>query len=374
MLIMLSLASCNSYADIFPVSSSSEPALTNTVEPDESVYVPEITPTIAPTSTAIPYHQLGFINLSDHNSNLRVRTGPDTTYDYIGGICHGLTVRIFTEIDGWYEIEFDGETAYCSKDYIIIDNDLSEPLRPQYCINIAGITKKANREIPDGESYSIGDSVDITGDGISDGVAVDTDKDKSADSVEIQTQDDLIDITYYSPDIFHNIDLATEENQFDKKIYTSYNVLLQREVYEALRKAQDKFKEDGYYIKIYDAYRPLRYQETLYNLCGDTKFFNNTTTGSNHNRGAALDMTLVDSTGEEIEMPSKMHDFSQNAHRDNPDVSTEAAANLDYMTSVMLNCGFSTYAYEWWHFNYINAKNYELSDYQDLEMVKIRKK
>lgn len=373
-LICLLLISCNGYADIFSVSNESNNSAVSSTGLSTPYQAIVATPTIAPTHTPLPYHQLGFVNLNDHTSNLCVRTGPDTTYPIIGAICHGLSVRIFTEIDGWYEIEFDGVVGYCSSDFIIIDSGLSEPLRTEYCIIVANKTITELRELPEGLVCAVGDDVDITGDGIVDGYAVDENDDGSADAVKIEAVDSLVDVTFYSPDIFHDVDLATTANQFGEKVYTSYNVLLQKEVYDALSTAQEEFKLDGYYIKIYDAYRPLRYQKILYNLSGDSKFFNNSEAGSNHNRGAALDMTLVDVNGKELEMPTSVHEYSQSAYRDNVNISATAATNLEYMTSIMLSCGFSTYSYEWWHFNYINAKNYPLSDYTDAEMIKIRKK
>ncbi len=104
LILVLLLSGCSKISQVFSTASMTptptimpEPTPTVSLEIEEA-YTP------MPTSTPIPFHQLGFVNLNDHSSNLCVRSGPDISNSIIGAIKHGLTVRIFTEVDDWYEI------------------------------------------------------------------------------------------------------------------------------------------------------------------------------------------------------------------------------------------------------------------------------
>lgn len=114
------------------------------------------------------------------------------------------------------------------------------------------------------------------------------------------------------------------------------------------------FDEYGRYtLKVYDAYRPRSAQVKLYDIVQNNKFIANPYTGGSwHQRGRAIDMSLIDNaTGLELEMPTPMHTFDDSAARYSRDSWTEEARkNVDYMTSVMESVGFGIIQTEWWHF------------------------
>lgn len=107
----------------------------------------------------------------------------------------------------------------------------------------------------------------------------------------------------------------------------------------------------GYSLVIWDAFRPVSAQQTLWDICPDPAYVSHPVTGNrNHCRGNAVDITLADSQGNLVEMPSEFDDFTSKADRDYSDCTPEAAANAQLLQDVMEEQGFSGYEKEWWHF------------------------
>jgi D-alanyl-D-alanine dipeptidase len=173
----------------------------------------------------------------------------------------------------------------------------------------------------------------------------------------------LVDIKALDPSIVVDLKYASTDNFTGKQIYPDNSrALLRRETAVKLLQASEIFKKDGYTIKIFDAYRPLSAQKVLWDHSPIPGFLANPDTGSKHNRGASVDMTLLDQDGKELEMPTGFDDFTEKAARDYPHHSKEAKKNMDYMTEVMVQCGFKGIRTEWWHFDDIDAGNFPLLD------------
>lgn len=120
---------------------------------------------------------------------------------------------------------------------------------------------------------------------------------------------------------------------------------------------------------ITDAYRPFSVQLKMFELVGNSAYLANPhRSPSNHNRGAAVDVTLLDSEGNPLEMPSAIDTFDATAHRaynpgpGQPPRSQAAKDNMDYLTKVMVECGFTTIKSEWWHYDDKDAKTYPATD------------
>jgi D-alanyl-D-alanine dipeptidase len=77
-----------------------------------------------------------------------------------------------------------------------------------------------------------------------------------------------------------------------------------------------------------------------------------------HNRGTAVDVTLIDRHNKELEMPSEFDEFSNRAHGDYKDASPEAIKNREFLKSLMTKHGFVAYPFEWWHFDLQGWENY----------------
>ena len=160
----------------------------------------------------------------------------------------------------------------------------------------------------------------------------------------------LVDVMAELPELEYYIIFATPYNFTGRTLYARDLCLMQAGTVEKLRNAQEIFSQDGYTIKVYDTYRPSSVSGILYDIIGDPMYIAPRGT-SVHNRAAAIDMTLVDASGRELAMPSPMHTFNRTSHRDSSEMSVEARSNMEYMTSVMRRCGFTTVQSEWWHFS-----------------------
>ncbi|MBN1775088.1 MAG: hypothetical protein JW817_01340 [Clostridiales bacterium] len=185
-------------------------------------------------------------------------------------------------------------------------------------------------------------------------------------------KDNLVDVRRYTEDIQIDMLLAKDENIAGGNVYGQQICLLQRETLDKLLKAQEMFAEDGYTIIIYDAYRPYSVTCIMYDIHQNGTYVAGKRFGSIHNRGAAVDMSLIDnSTGEPIEMPSPIHTLNSTSNRSNPNMTSTARDNMNYMAEVMRKCGFTTIASEWWHFSDSESDNYLRTDHNLSEQIKI---
>jgi D-alanyl-D-alanine dipeptidase len=173
----------------------------------------------------------------------------------------------------------------------------------------------------------------------------------------------LVDVRRYMPDMEFYMILATTDCFTGDPLYSRDTCMLQKETLTKLQTAQEAFKSDGYTIKVYDAYRPSSVSGAMYSLIRDSRYV--APAGSSaHNRGAAVDISLVDvATGRELEMPSPMHTFNETSHRNYSGMTETAKANMDYMAEIMLQCGFETVNTEWWHFQEPNRYVFPVLDY-----------
>lgn len=170
----------------------------------------------------------------------------------------------------------------------------------------------------------------------------------------------LVRVQDIDKDIVIDLRYATENNFTGKKIYPVSVCLLTRETAEKLKNANREFKKNGYRIKVWDAYRPLYVQQLLWDAVEDHRYVADPKKGSKHNRGTAVDVTLVDKEGKELVMPTGFDDFSNRASRNYSGMSDEARKNMKYLTDVMKRNGFITINSEWWHFDDSNWSNYPL--------------
>ncbi len=179
---------------------------------------------------------------------------------------------------------------------------------------------------------------------------------------ELLVVEGLIRVRDLDPTIKIDLRYAGEDNFTGRQLYPVALGLLQKGTAEKLISAQAEFRADGYSLKIWDAYRPLSVQEKLWEEFPDSRYVASPERGSNHNRGAAVDVTLVDKEGEELLMPTGFDEFVPEAARSYPDMPDQARENMDYLTEVMVNNGFTTIESEWWHFNDADVDEYPLLD------------
>src|SRR5581483_1816507 len=159
----------------------------------------------------------------------------------------------------------------------------------------------------------------------------------------------LVDITTVDSRIRLDIRYATEHNFCHKKLYPEVVCYVHKDCAVALKKVQDKLAPLGLFLKVFDGYRPISVQQVMWDLIQDENYVMNPAKGNGrHTRGSAIDLTLVDATGKELEMPSEFDDFTERAHRNNPNHSEVARNNMKILEQAMQEAGFIGWPLEWW--------------------------
>ena len=172
----------------------------------------------------------------------------------------------------------------------------------------------------------------------------------------------LVDIEKINPRIRIEIRYATTNNFMKEILYPAPRALALPEVAQSLSRIQEKLEKEGLGLKIFDAYRPLSVQKKMWKKFPIEGYIANPLKGSNHNRGAAVDLTLVDKDGKELPMPSEYDEFSERAHQDYAVGPEELRNNRKILREAMEREGFKAITTEWWHYDYKDAKNYPVLD------------
>lgn len=175
--------------------------------------------------------------------------------------------------------------------------------------------------------------------------------------------DELVLIKDYIPSIVIELAYATTNNFTDQRIYDFDDAYLRYGTVKKLWQVQQELAQLGLGLKLWDAFRPLSAQETLWEIYPDPTYVSHPETGNrSHCRGSAVDVTLIDlQTGEELVMPSGFDEFSDLGDRDYSDCSEEAAENAATLEQYMERYGFRPYSGEWWHFS--DADDYPVEEF-----------
>lgn len=173
----------------------------------------------------------------------------------------------------------------------------------------------------------------------------------------------MVDLAAYIPGIILDIRYATADNFTGRKIYDSPRAFVRLPVAKALRNIQSDLQHQGLGLKIYDAYRPYAATLLFYETMKDTTYVAAPWKGSRHNRGCAVDLTLIYSeNGQELVMPTPYDEFSVRANPRYSDLPKKAILNRGLLIRTMQQYGFSVFPDEWWHFDYTGWEKYPLMD------------
>jgi len=188
-------------------------------------------------------------------------------------------------------------------------------------------------------------------------------------SLSALPQNELINLEQSIPGIVLDIRYATSNNFMKEKIYNLSRAYARKPVAEALKKAQAEFNKLGYTIKVFDGYRPYAATVKFYEVYRDTTYVASPYKGSRHNRGCAIDMTIVDlKTGKDASMPTEYDSFKKEAWPSTPVKDPVIKKNRDILISVMQKYGFKVNSSEWWHFDFIGWQKFEVMDIQFEEL------
>lgn len=162
---------------------------------------------------------------------------------------------------------------------------------------------------------------------------------------------DFVRVLDYIPDIVVELKYSTADNFTGQVIYDFQEAYLRYGTVKKLMAVQEELRPQKLSLKIWDGFRPTKAQFTLWEVLPDSTYVANPQKGfSSHSRGNTVDVTLVDETGQEIEMPTQFDDFSALADRDYSDCPFEIALNAMLLEQTMERNGFKGYWGEWWHF------------------------
>jgi len=173
----------------------------------------------------------------------------------------------------------------------------------------------------------------------------------------------MVELKKIVPGIQYDLRYATLNNFMHQKLYKNGDItFLRLPVAKALSKAQQELNAKGLSLKIWDAYRPYSVTVKMWEPIKDDRYVADPKKGSGHNRGIAVDLTIIEkSTATELNMGTGFDNFSDTAHQDFKDLSNEVLQNRFLLKTVMEKYGFKALETEWWHF-YWNDPDFELMD------------
>lgn len=180
----------------------------------------------------------------------------------------------------------------------------------------------------------------------------------------------LVDLKAFVPNLVLDIRYATTNNFTGEQIYNLARAYARRPVAEALKQIQAELNKKGLGIKIFDAYRPYKATVRFYEVYHDTTYVASPYRGSRHNRGCALDLTVIDlKSGQELKMPTGYDSFQKEAWPRTTVKDPVVRANRALLIDVMERHGFKVNSSEWWHYDFIGWKDYEVLDidFEELE-------
>ena len=340
-LLILSLA-LSAGCGIFPAKElENTPAPVETavmIPTDEPTQEPSPTPTPAPTPepTATPEPVETPLVTAIYKcrvNDLNLRSAPDLDSEVVAQIHFEDRISVIgPENDQFVKAIYNGQLCYCYTNYLVPEKEeLYGYLPPRY-------------------EYQRDEHGNIVYE--SDG------------KTPVTLSAELIDIRLLIPDIEIYQIFGTDKNFTGTVLYQRPVPVLQLNTARKLAEAARRFRQDGYTIKLYDCYRPKSVQYILYDIVQNSAYIANPyKSASNHNRAAAVDMTLIGPDGRELEFPTPMHTFTKRVYRaSSGEWTDEQRRNVDYMTNVMLSCGFKLINTEWWHFSDLDYLSYMVLD------------
>ena len=332
--VLLFAEGCKLQSGIVAVSTDepTEQPVTQTPEVTE-VPTPEPTeaPTAAPTAEPSPTPMVTFLYKSRVNE-LKIYAAPNKKSTVVGKIKYEETIPLIEAADeDFVRVFYNGEICYCDcRSLVPADEELYGYMAPRY-------------------EYKTDKNGNIS-------------HDQNGNPIMLRSE--LIDIRLLIPNIEIYQIFGTSQNFTGNILYKRSVPVLQKETALKLAEAAKKFAEYGYTIKIYDCYRPYSVQFILYDIVQTSSYIANPyNSASNHNRAAAVDMSLIGPDGKELDFPTPMHTFNSLANRTSESRWTEEQRrNVDFMTRIMTECGFRTINSEWWHFSDINYLSFIVLD------------
>lgn len=184
-----------------------------------------------------------------------------------------------------------------------------------------------------------------------------------------QVKDDpakqMVELKRSIPGLVYDLRYAGTNNFMHRRMYPAGTAVtfLRLPAAKALQQVQDELKGQGMGLMIFDAYRPYAVTVKFWELVGDERYVANPAKGSGHNRGIAVDLTVIDlHTGRELDMGTGFDNFSDTAHHAFTGLPHDVLQNRKWLRATMEKYGFKALETEWWHYYLPDAARFEVLD------------
>jgi len=188
------------------------------------------------------------------------------------------------------------------------------------------------------------------------------------------SQNKMEDLKQNLPELIMDLTYCSSANFTGEVLYPSLTTsYLRQPAAAALQKIQLELKEEGLALKIWDAYRPYQVTRKMWQVVPDARYAADPAIGSGHNRGIAVDLTLIDCiTGKELDMGTEFDNFTEKAHHDYRSLPEQVLLNRKKLRSLMESNGFKALETEWWHYSWQKGE-FELMDLSFEQLKEISK-
>ena len=197
------------------------------------------------------------------------------------------------------------------------------------------------------------------------------------DSIEVEPKaeinpaplEDLADTTFvrladYSDNFVYDLRYATENNFLKAKVYDCAECYTRVKTARALLAANEDFMKQGYRIKFFDCYRPNDVQYKMWEIVPNPQYVADPVKGSIHNKGGAVDISLVRLDGSLVDMGTDFDFFGKRAYHDNTDLPDTILNNRRILKETMERHGFWSIRTEWWHYNLGTASQDRIANFK----------
>ena len=174
----------------------------------------------------------------------------------------------------------------------------------------------------------------------------------------------FVNLKDYSSNFIYDMKYATSDNFLKSKVYDCEVCYLRLKTVKALIMANDDFMKLGFKIKIFDCYRPLDVQKKMWKIVPNPIYVADPAKGSIHNRGGAVDITLITMDGKELDMGTAFDYFGEKASHNYLNFSDSIHENRKLLKNVMINSRFNSFDSEWWHYNLSTALEDKVSNFK----------
>lgn len=173
-----------------------------------------------------------------------------------------------------------------------------------------------------------------------------------------------IELTDQTPGFVTDIRYATENNFVKSVMYDCGKCFLRQEAAEALHLVAAELSKKDLGIKLFDCYRPAPVQQKLWDKVPNASYVTPPWKGSQHNRGVAVDLTIVDVEGNQLDMGTAFDYFGEEAHHTYTGHSSEIHQNRILLKTLMEQYGFASIRTEWWHYSIKKLQSLDVSEWE----------